>query len=206
MLWSGVALLAAAVLLGAVSQRRELWLDHAAPGAAGRLVPPGNPLVRMLSSEGGWPHGSYLTALLPVLLTMAVAAGELRRRGFRPVFERWWWVLLTLAAIPVHYGLRVAFGRPGPDEAGHPAEVVGAYPSGTALAVGLGWVLCIVVAGAYRPRWRPWLMLSAGAVLLLHVIVRTVTDKHWATDIVGSYLLTAAAFLLAGCAGRSGRT
>ena len=204
MLWSGITLLAAAALLGVVAQQRGIWLDHAIPDAVGRLVSPENLVVRMLSSEAGWPHGSYLTALAPVVLTMVVVAGELRRHGFRPVFERWRWVLLALTAIPVHYGLRVAFGRPGPEDPGE-SVVVGAYPSGAALAVGLGWGLCLVVVGAYRPRWRAWLLLVAGVVLVLHVIVRVVTDKHWASDIIGSYLLTAAAFLLAGSVRPSGR-
>jgi membrane-associated phospholipid phosphatase len=199
MLWSGVTLLAAAVLLGMVAQHRGIWLDHAIPDAVGRLVSPDNLVVRALSSEAGWPHGSYLTALAPVALTIVVVVGELRRHGFRPVFERWPWVLLALAAIPVHYGLRVAFGRPGPEDLGQPV-LVGAYPSGAALAVGLGWGLCLVVVGAYRPRWRAWLALVAGVILVLHVIVRVVTDKHWASDIIGSYLLAAAAFLLAGSA------
>jgi membrane-associated phospholipid phosphatase len=202
LLWSGVALLVAAVLLGMVARHRGIWFDHAVPSLARRLVSPGNPLVRALSSESGWPHGSYVTALLPVLLTMVVAAGELRRHGLRAVYQRWRWVLLTLAAIPVSYGLRVVFGRPGPDDPASSAEVVGAYPSGAALAVGLGWGLCIVVAGAYRPRWRPWLIATAGVVLVLHVLARAVTDKHWASDIVGSYLLAASAFALAGLAAR----
>jgi membrane-associated phospholipid phosphatase len=74
---------------------------------------------------------------------------------------------------------------------------VGAYPSGTALAVGLGWTLCLVVAGALRPRWRPWLVALAAVVISVHAVVRAVTQKHWITDILGSYLLVAGAFLLA---------
>jgi membrane-associated phospholipid phosphatase len=198
MLALGVACLAAAALMGVVAQRQEIWLDHALPGTVGRLVSPGNLLVRILSSESGWPHGSYLTAVAPVAFTMAVLAVEARRRGLGPVVERWRWVLLTLLAIPVHYGLRVGFGRPGPDDAANQALVVGAYPSGAALAVGLGWALCVVVVGVDRPRWRPWLMAAAAVALFLHAVVRSLTDKHWASDILGSYLLVAAAFLFAG--------
>jgi membrane-associated phospholipid phosphatase len=194
----GLACLAAAALMGLVARSQAIWLDHALPGAVERLVSTRNPLVRVLSSESGWPHGSYLTALLPVAFTMVVLAGEVRRRGLDPVVERWRWLLLTLLAIPVHYGLRVGFGRPGPDDAANQALVVGAYPSGAALGVGLGWALCVVVVGTDRPRWRPWLLAAATAVLILHAVARSLTDKHWASDILGSYLLVAAAFLLAG--------
>jgi hypothetical protein len=85
-------------------------------------------------------------------------------------WSRWRWLPLTVAAVPVHYALRVAFGRPGPGEVAEGSLYVGAYPSGATLVVALA----------------------------LHLPVRAVTDKHWATDIVGSYLLAAGAFLLAG--------
>jgi hypothetical protein len=61
-------------------------------------------------------------------------------------------------------------GRPGPGEVAEGSLYVGAYPSGATQVVALA----------------------------LHLLVRAVTDKHWATDIVGSYLLAAGAFLLAG--------
>jgi membrane-associated phospholipid phosphatase len=194
----GVVCLVAAVLMGVVAEREEIWLDRALPGAAGRLVSPSDLLVQLLSSESGWPHGSYLTALLPVALTVAVLVADARRLGVRPVVDRWRWVLLTLLAIPVHYALRIGFGRPGPDDAVSETPVVGAYPSGAALAVGLGWTLCVVVAGTRWPRWRPWLLAAAAVALFLHAAARSLTDKHWASDILGSYLLVAAAFLFAG--------
>ncbi|HET9557012.1 MAG TPA: hypothetical protein VFS70_07725, partial [Actinomycetota bacterium] len=102
------------------------------------------------------------------------------------------------AAVPVLDALRVAFGRPGPGEVPDGSLYVGAYPSGAALAVGLGWTVGVLVVGAHRPSWRPWLLAAAGFALILHLLVRAVTDKHWATDILGSYLLVAGAFLLAG--------
>jgi membrane-associated phospholipid phosphatase len=204
MVAGGVACLVVAVLVGVVIQRRAVWLDHAMPDAVGRLLPRRSLLVKVLSSEAGWPHGSYLTALAPVVLTVVVLAGEVRRHGLAPVVDRWRWVLLTLLAIPAHYLLRVGFGRPGPDDVGDRAVLIGAYPSGAALAVALGWVLGVVVVGTYRPRWRPWLLAAAAVVLVLHAVARAITDKHWATDIVGSYLLVAGAFLLAGAARRPG--
>jgi membrane-associated phospholipid phosphatase len=141
-----------------------------------------------------------LTALLPVAVTAVVLLGEVGRSGLAAVLERWRWVLLTLAAVPVLYALRLGFGRPGPGEDPDGAVFVGAYPSGAALAVGLGWMLCLVVVGRLRPRLRGWLLAAAVLVLAMHLVVRAVTDKHWASDVLGSYLLGAAAFLLAGAA------
>jgi hypothetical protein len=75
---AGLGCLAATVLVGLVAHPRGTWLDHAMPRAAGRLLPPGNRVVEVLSSEV-WPSGAYLTALLPVAITMVLLAGELRR-------------------------------------------------------------------------------------------------------------------------------
>jgi membrane-associated phospholipid phosphatase len=200
MVLAGSACLAAAVLIGLAAQRRGTWLDHATLSAAGRLVSPKNRLVRLLSSEAGWPHAAYLTALLPVAVTVAFQAGGVLRDGVLPVIRRWRWVLLTLTVIPAHYVLRVAFRRPGPDDTHDEEIVVGGYPSGAALAVGLGWTLLVVVVGGLRPRYRPLLLVMAVVVLVVHAIVRALTRKHWATDIVGSYLLVVGAFLLASTA------
>lgn len=201
---AGLACLAAAVLVGLVAHSRGTWLDHGLPRAAGRLMPPDNRLVQILSSELGWPSGAYLTALLPVAVAMALLAGEVRRQGLGPVLRRWRWVLLTLVAIPFHYLLRLAFGRPGPGEVAGDGLYIGAYPSGAALAVGLGWMLCLVVAGELRPRWRPWLVAVAAVVVTVHAVARAVTEKHWVTDILGSYLLVAGAFLLAAATSAGG--
>jgi membrane-associated phospholipid phosphatase len=194
----GAACLAAAVLLGFTAQRGGTWLDYATLKAAEQFLSPRDQLVRVLSSESGWPHSSYLTALLPVAVTLLFLAGSGRQHGMSSVFRRWRWVLLTLIAIPVHYVVRVAFRRPGPEDVGHEGIVLGAYPSGAALGVCLGWTLLVVVAGELRPRWRPWLLLAAVVILLVHGIVRALTQKHWPTDILGSYLLVTGAFLLAG--------
>jgi membrane-associated phospholipid phosphatase len=202
---AGLGCLAATVLLGLVARPRGTLLDHAAARATGRLMPPENRLVEVLGSEVVWPSGVYLTALLPVALTVALLGGEVRRRGLGPVLERWRWVLLTLLVIPVHYALRVAFGRPGPGEIPGGGLYVGAYPSGAALVVGLGWLLCVVVAGELRPRWRPWLVALAAMVVTAHAVARAVTAKHWITDIAGSYLLVAGAFLLAAASTARGR-
>jgi membrane-associated phospholipid phosphatase len=200
MVGAGLGCVAVAVLVGLAAQRQGMWLDHATLSAAGSLVSPRNRFVRLLSSEAGWPHGSYLTALLPVVVTVAFLAGGALRDGVLVVIRRWRWVLLTLIVIPAHYLLRVALRRPGPDD-GHGQEIiVGAYPSGAALAVGLGWILLVVVVGGLRPRYRPWLVVVAVVVLAVHGIARALTQKHWATDVMGSYFLVAGTFLLASTA------
>jgi membrane-associated phospholipid phosphatase len=199
---AGLAFLAAGVLLGLTTLGQGTWLDHAIPSVVERLVPPGSAPVRALASELGWPHGAYATAVLPVAVTMVLLLGEVRRHGARPVLEQWRWILLTLAVIPVHYVLRVAFGRPGPGDPRADADLVGSYPSGAALAVGLGWAFYLVVVGELRPRWRPWVMVLTVFALVVHAAVRVVTAKHWTTDILGSYLLVAGAFLLASTARR----
>jgi membrane-associated phospholipid phosphatase len=188
------------VLISLAVHDRVTWLDHTLPSVAGRLVSPQNLFVQVLSSEFDWPNGAYLTALLPVGVTMVVLVGEVRRHGVLAVFSGWRWVLPTLAAIPALYILRMAFGRPGPGEAPEQVELVGAYPSGAALAVALGWAVCLVVVGTLQPRWRAWLAVLTVLALIVHVVVRVVTSQHWATDILGSYLLVASAFLLAGAA------
>lgn len=198
MLAAGAGCLAAVAVLGLAVGHRATWLDRATPDAARRLLPPESGLVEVLSSEVRWPPGAYLMALLPLVAAAGFLAGEVRQHGVRATFVRWRWLLLTVAAVPVHYALRVAFGRPGPGEVPEGQLYVGAYPSGAALAVALGWTVGVLVIGAHRPRWRPVLLAVTAGALVLHLVVRAVTDKHWATDIVGSYLLAAGAVLLAG--------
>ena len=198
MLAAGVGCLAAVVVLGLAVGHRATWLDRVAPAEARAVLPPENRLVEVLSSEVRWPPGAALMALLPLLPAAAFLAGEVRRDGLGAVVARWRWLLATVAAVPVLYVLRVGFGRPGPGEVPGGPLYVGAYPSGAALAVGLGWTVGVLVVSAHRPRWRPWLLAAASLALLLHLLVRAVTDKHWATDILGSYLLVAGAVLVAG--------
>jgi undecaprenyl-diphosphatase len=202
---AGLACLAASVLTGLAVRRGGTWLDKAVASAADQLVPPHGTLVRTLGGEAYWPHGAYLTALLPVAFTVAVIVWEGRYRGVGPMVDRWLWVLATLLTIPMHYSLRVVLDRPGPSDGGQQGAAFGAYPSGTALAVGLGWGVCLVVVGGLRPRWRPQLVVITLVVLVVHAAVRTVSNKHWATDILGAYLLDAGVFLLAWLAQSSRR-
>jgi membrane-associated phospholipid phosphatase len=198
LLAAGAWCLAAVVGLGLAVRHQSNWLDRAAPEAARPLLPPESRLVEVLGSEVGWPPGVLLMALLPLAAAAGVLAGEARRRGVPAVVDRWGWLLPTVAVLPALYALRVAFGRPGPGEVAQEGPLyVGAYPSGAALAVGIGWTVGVLVVGSHRPRWRPWLLAAMALALVLHLLVRAVTSKHWATDVLGSYLLVAGAFLLA---------
>ena len=54
-----------------------------------------------------------------------------------------------------------------------------------------------MVVGDLRPRWRPVVVTAAVVALGLHAAARITAQKHWATDILGSYLLVAGVLLLA---------
>jgi membrane-associated phospholipid phosphatase len=153
--------------------------------------------VRILATESGWPHTSYLIALLPLAMAGAVLIrdGWARRRDLRP--RRWAWLLLTLAALPMQHLLRVAFDRAGPNVPLWSEGAKGAYPSGAALLVALGWAIGVVVLDDLRPRWRQALLVAAAAALGVHAWARVAAHKHWATDIIGSYLLVGGVLLLA---------
>jgi membrane-associated phospholipid phosphatase len=153
--------------------------------------------VRILASETGWPYASYLTALVPLVLAGAVLVhdGWMRRQGVR--LARWRWLSLLLLAVPIQYLLRVSFGRAGPNVPPWSEGLRGAYPSGAALLVGLGWAIGVVVISDLRPRWRPLLLVAAAVALGLHAWARVAAHKHWATDILGAYLLVAGVLLLA---------
>jgi membrane-associated phospholipid phosphatase len=110
---------------------------------------------------------------------------------------RWAWLLLTLAALPLQHLLRVAFDRAGPNVPLWSEGAKGAYPSGAALLVALGWAVGVVVLADLRPRWRPALLVAATAALGVHAWARVAAHKHWATDILGSYLLVGGVLLLA---------
>ena len=153
--------------------------------------------VRILATETGWPHASYLTALLPLALAGAVLGRDLwaRRQDLRPI--TWRWLVLLLAAVPMQHLLRVSFGRAGPNVPLWSEGAKGAYPSGAALLVALGWAIGGAVLWDLRPRWRPVLLAAAALGLGLHGWARVAAHKHWATDILGSYLLVGGVLLLA---------
>ena len=153
--------------------------------------------VRILASETAWPHASYLTAVLPLALAGAVLARDLwaRRQDLR--LTRWLWLLLLVAAVPLQHLLRVSFDRAGPNVPLWSDGPKGAYPSGAALLVALGWAIGVVVLADLRPRWRPVLLVVAMVALGLHGWARVAAHKHWATDILGSYLLVGGVLLMA---------
>jgi membrane-associated phospholipid phosphatase len=196
---AGLALLALVLLLGFAVGSHSTDPDRDVRRALREPLDerPYRIAVRILATETGWPHASYLTALLPLVLSGAVLARDAwaRRQGLR--LTRWRWLLLLTAAVPMQHLLRMGFGRVGPNVPLWSESAPGAYPSGAALIVALGWAIGVVVISDLRPRWRPVLLVAAAVALGLHAWARVAAHKHWATDILGSYLLVGSVLLLA---------
>jgi membrane-associated phospholipid phosphatase len=152
-------------------------------------------LVAKVAAERRDGHGTYVTAALPLLGAAAVATTAARRhrrvRAWLP------WIAAVLATVPLAFALRIAFGRPGPGEEPVQAWSQGAYPSGGALLVALGWIIGGVVVARLRPSWRPAVIGLAVLALAVHLFARVAVGDHWLTDVVGSYLLAAGVALLA---------
>jgi membrane-associated phospholipid phosphatase len=197
---AGLALLALVLLLGFAVGSHSTDPDRDVRRALREPLDerPYRIAVRILATETGWPHASYLTALLPLVLAGAVLARDgwaRRQQGLR--LTRWRWLLLLTAAVPMQHLLRMGFGRVGPNVPLWSESAPGAYPSGAALVVALGWAIGVVVISDLRPRWRPVLLVAAAVALGLHAWARVAAHKHWATDILGSYLLVGSVLLLA---------
>lgn len=196
---AGLALLSLVLLLGFAVGSRSTDADRDVRRVLREPLDerPYRTAVRILATETAWPHASYLTALLPLALAGGVLAREgwAHRQGLR--LTRWRWLLLLGAAVPIQYLLRVSFGRAGPNAPLWSEGTRGAYPSGAALLAALGWAVGVVVLSELRPRWRPVLLVAAAVALGLHAWARVAAHKHWATDIVGSYLLVGSVVLLA---------
>jgi membrane-associated phospholipid phosphatase len=196
---AGLALLTLVVLLGLAVGSRSTDPDRDVRRVLREPLDerPYRIAVRLLASETGWPHASYLLALLPLVLAGVVLTwdGWARRQGVR--LARWRWLSLLVIAVPIQHLLRVSFGRAGPNVPLWSEGTQGAYPSGAALLVGLGWAIGVVVISDLRPRWRPLLLVAAAVALGLHAWARVAAHKHWATDILGAYLLVASVLLLA---------
>ena len=152
-------------------------------------------LVSQVAAERRDGHGTYVTAALPLLAAAVVAAtGAARGRRLRTWLP---WLVVMLLTVPIAWALRVALGRPGPDEGPVNAWSQGAYPSGGALLVALGWIVGGTVIAWLRPSWRRALLSLTVLALAVHLFARVAVGDHWLTDVVGSYLLAAGAALLA---------
>lgn len=205
---AGIACLVAVVAIGVAVGRGPLpdRLDGDARarlhGWLERRPPSFQEVLDKVAAERRSGHGTYLTAALPLLAAgaaAAVAALAAWRRGRpRPRLWRWTpWLVALLLTVPVAYGLRVVFGRPGPGDLSVPAGSQGAYPSGGALLVALGWTIGGALLGWLRPSWRRPVLVLALLALAGHAFARVTVGDHWLTDVLGSYLLAAGAALLA---------
>lgn len=155
-------------------------------------------LVAKVAAERRKGHGTYVTAALPLLLAAAVAASGAGRGRRRRAWLPWLpWFAVLLATVPLAFALRIAFGRPGPDEGPVHAWSQGAYPSGGALLVALGWIIGGVVIAWLRPSLRSAVIGLSVLALAVHLFARVAVGDHWLTDVVGSYLLAAGVALLA---------
>jgi membrane-associated phospholipid phosphatase len=195
---AGLGCLGLVVLLGlAVGQRSTVPDEHVRQLLQSPLPErPYQRAISVLATETGWPHAAYGMAMLPVVLAGVLLAAD-AVQGRAPQLRQWRWLALTLLAIPLQYGLRVAFNRAGPAVPLWAESDRGAYPSGAALLLALGWGIGLAVVAEVRPRWRPAAMAGAAVVLTLHAVARVAADKHWATDVLGSYLLAGGVLLLA---------
>ena len=196
---AGIALLTLVVLLGFAVGSRSTDPDRDVRRVLREPLDerPYRTAVRLLATETGWPHASYLIALLPLVLAGAVVTWDGWTRRHAVGLARWRWLSLLVIAVPIQHLLRVSFSRAGPNVPLWSEGAQGAYPSGAALLVGLGWSIGVVVISDLRPRWRPMLLVAAAVALGLHAWARVAAHKHWATDILGAYLLVASVLLLA---------
>jgi membrane-associated phospholipid phosphatase len=167
-----------------VRRHLESWLDQRSYRG----------LVDKLGAERSDGHGTYVTAALPLLAAAVVATIAARGRRLRAWLP---WLAVLLATVPLAWALRVAFGRPGPDGGPVQAWSQGAYPSGGALLVALGWIMGVAVIAWLRPSWRFPMVGITVVALAVHLLARVAVGDHWLTDVIGSYLLVAGVALLA---------
>jgi PAP2 superfamily len=196
---TGVACLAVTLLLGIAVGPRATDLDLDLERVVGQSLhqPPYRQAVRLLASERSWPHAAYAMALLPAALAGALLVSDLHGKRWQAGLLRWRWLLPVLLALPAQHLLRILLDRDGPRGPSWADGTPGAYPSGAALLVALGWAVAVAVTWDLRPRRRLLATTAATVTLGVHALARVAEQKHWATDILGSYLLVAGVLLVA---------
>jgi len=211
---AGLSCLAAVVVLGVVVAHGATPIDQTAYRGLHDVLSPHRltwRLVNAIAHEHGHPHGSYLTAALPLLLA-AILAGDRLRHDWDQNWGRWselrsrawpwltpWlgWSFILLCSLPLVEALRLAYDRPDPTESANPKSPLGSYPSGAALLVAIGWIAGGTVLVRLRPAWRRPLLVVGALALAVHAAARVAVGAHWLTDVLGSYLLAAGMALLA---------
>lgn len=144
--------------------------------------------LRLIMEIISYPGSSFVLPLLVLLSTVAFAFVGLR---------------LEAVIIPVHSvmsallnaGLKLLVGRPRPNvqlvEVFQSAKGL-SFPSGHVMAYlafwGLIFSLTILLFQGWR-WWRIFLLSVAGLFLLLVGPSRIILGDHWASDVLGSYLI-----------------
>lgn len=166
---------ATSVLPGDLPFTRELQ-ETAIPGVAGFMT---------AVSFIGYPVQSA------VVLAFVVALLLILRLPIEAVF-----VLLTLLADAIGGILKVVVGRQRPSSSlVHVVQHLGTYsfPSGHVLHYTVFYgTLFFIVAVNFKPSWRRTLLLVALALPIALVgLSRVYLGEHWASDVVGGYLVGA---------------
>ncbi|MBO9625484.1 MAG: phosphatase PAP2 family protein [Microbacterium sp.] len=183
LLWWGVGLLAAAVVLGAVI-------------VFGYREPPGfdswwNDLVSSHRDDGMIDFALVLNAIGGGWIAIALVPGLVVLSFL--LARRWRSAVFAASCFAVSAGgvqvLKHLFGRARPDDM-IVASDFGSFPSGhTANAATLALVLVVLLP-------RVWTVLVGALWIVAMALSRTFLSVHWATDTLGGALVGAAAVLL----------
>src|SRR5262245_44472677 len=160
-----IALGAAVALVGilpADAAVRDTLLDWASPAVVA--------LMRIANYGGDW------RVLLPGTLLLFLA--------FRRARERWWlWMALMLAAPASEGLLKLAIGRPRPE------DVSSGFPSGHATASAAFFGAVLYLSGELTPVPRRVVRTLATCAIVLVAVARVVLRAHWPSDVLGGITL-----------------
>jgi membrane-associated phospholipid phosphatase len=136
---------------------------------------------------------SYLgDGWIPVILVgVVMALCLIRRKRLEAVF-----VLATLSSVLLASALKVLVGRPRPPSFPlNPADFFLAfnqysYPSGHVLFFVVFFGFLAFLSWLYLTGWLRWITISlCGALIVLIAPSRIYIGAHWASDVIGSYII-----------------